>query len=46
MKEAYENDDTELLEDAFDPELKKKFGDISKEIFKKYLARIYIYTKR
>jgi hypothetical protein len=42
IKEAYENDDKELLEEAFDTELKKKFGNISKEIFKiRDLVKIY-----
>ena len=35
IKEAYENDDKETLEKAFDTELKKKVGNISKEIFKR-----------
>jgi len=30
IKEAYENDDKETLEKAFDTELKKKVGNISK----------------
>ena len=42
IKEAYENDNKELLDEAFDTELKKKFGNISKEIFKiRDLVRIY-----
>jgi len=42
IKEAYENDDKETLEKAFDTELKKKFGNISKEIFEiRDLVRIY-----
>jgi hypothetical protein len=42
IKEAYENDNKALLDEAFDTELKKKFGNISKEIFKiRYLVRIY-----
>ena len=42
IKEAYENDDKALLENEFDTELKKQFGNISKEIFKiRDLVRIY-----
>jgi len=42
IKEAYENDDKETLEKAFDTELKKKVGNISKEIFKvRDLVRIH-----
>jgi hypothetical protein len=42
IKEAYENDDKDILEKAYDTELKKKFGNISKEIFKtRDLVRIY-----
>jgi transposase InsO family protein len=42
IKDAYENDDKDILEKAFDTELKKKVGNISKEIFKiRDLVRIY-----
>jgi hypothetical protein len=43
IQEAYENDDTEILNEAFDRELKKKHGNISQEIFKKRdMVRIYL----
>ena len=35
IQEAYENDDKEILAEAFDRELKKKNGNISQEISKK-----------
>jgi len=35
IQEAYENDDKEILDEAFDRELKKKHGNISQEVFKK-----------
>jgi len=42
IKEAYANDDKETLEKAFDTELKKKVGNISKEVFKvRDLVRIH-----
>ena len=42
IKQAYENDDKSLLEEAFETELKNKFGNILKEIFKiRDLVRIY-----
>ena len=34
IQEAYENDDKEILDEAFDRELKKKHGNTSQEIFK------------
>ena len=42
IQEAYENDDKELLDKAYDTELKKKNGNISEQIFKvRDLVRIY-----
>jgi len=34
IKQAYEHDDKELLDKAYDTELKKKNGNLSKQIFK------------
>jgi len=43
IQEAYGNDDKEILDEAFDRELKKKQGNISQEIFKKRdMVRIYL----
>jgi hypothetical protein len=43
IQEAYENDDKEILDEAFDRELKKKHDNISQEIFKKRdMVRIYL----
>jgi len=43
IQEAYENDDKEILDEAYDKELKKKKGNISKEVFgKKDWVRIYL----
>jgi len=43
IQEAFENDDKEILDEAYDKELKKKKGNISKEVFgKKDWVRIYL----
>jgi len=43
IQEEYDNDDKEILDEAFDRELKKKQGNISQEVFKKRdLVRIYL----
>jgi len=42
IQEAYENDDKEILDGAYDRELKTKQGNISKEVLKKnYFVRIF-----
>jgi hypothetical protein len=42
IKQAYENDDKELLDKAFNKELTKKKGNLSKQIFQiRNLVRLY-----
>jgi uncharacterized protein YoxC len=42
IQEAYEHDDTQILDKAYDTELKKKVGNLSKQIFQiRNLVRLY-----
>ena len=42
IQEAFKNEDTQILDKAYDTELKKKVGNLSKQIFKnRDLVRLY-----
>jgi hypothetical protein len=42
IQQAYQNDDTIILDKAYDTELKKKKGNLSQQVFKiRDLVRIY-----